>query len=384
MTRKLNTRHTLISVFLILYSGVSLAAPYDDAVVAYENEDYSTAYGIWSRLSDQNDASSQFAIGVMFSTGIGQQKDTKKAFEWFSKAAESGHVAAMYNLGIAYWTGQGTAEDFAEGLHWWRKAAERGDRVSQYNVGIAYYNGNNVPQNLSEAARWIRASADQDYSLANAFLPQLEKKLRESTPAIAATDSGNSNNSSKANTTEPSEAVTPIVVSEKSSESTSNPSISDNSESSQIVTNAGFTAAIVKSANSPVYADKSKSTPVIEKLASGAPVKVLVRGDTWTKIQIATGFRVWVYGKYIRGEGQNAQVSGQGVRVRPLPSTAENSPPLGILDNKTAVTLLKTEGKWKFIQAPSSMGAWVLTKDLAIQENPTVAWMNRWDDSNNQ
>ena len=382
MTSKLNTRHILISAFLTLYSGSLLAAPYDDAVVAYENKDYSTAYGIWSRLSDQNDASSQFAIGVMFSTGTGQRKDTKTAFEWFSKAAESGHVAAMYNLGIAYWTGQGTAEDFAEGLHWWRKAAERGDRVSQYNLGIAYYNGNNVEQNLSEAARWIRASADQDYSLANAFLPQLEEKLRESTPAVAANES---NNASGENTTEPAESESPIEVVEKTPESsTGELSAPDDSSNSQIISNAGFTAAIVKSENSPVYADKSKSTPVIEKLASGTPVKVLARGDTWTKIQTATGFRVWVYGKYILGEGTKAKISGKGVRVRPLPSTAENSPPLGTLDNDSSVTLLKTEGKWKFIQAPASMGAWVLTKDLAIQENPTVAWMSRWENSNNQ
>ena len=373
MKRKLNTHYPLYALLFALFSPLSMATPFDDAVVAYDNKDYSTAYEIWSRLAEQDDSNSQFALGVMLFTGNGQKKDEEQAFKWFSKASENGHVAAMFNLGIAYWDGQGTAVDTNEALHWWRKAAERGDRIAQYNLGTAYYNGNRIAKNLTEAAHWIRSSADQDYHLANALLPKLEEDLRKATPVVAEVEIQPANDSHNNQDTQSTETT--------SSPDTTNSSDTETAENDDntVIADANFVAGIVKLADAPVYADKNNTSPVIEKLADGTAVKVLTQTDSWSKVSAAKGFRVWIYGKYVTGEGTDAKVAGKGVRVRPLPSTADNSPPLGTLENDTKVTLLKSEGKWKFIQAPSSLGAWIKTKHLAIQEQPTVAWMKRWE-----
>ena len=173
---------SLILASALAASHQAAATPDEDARAAYDRGEYDTAYRIWTDLAEQNDGRAQYALGVMYATGSGREKDPAKAVEWFSKAAANGHLKAMYNLGIAYWTGQGTLEDRAEATHWWRMAAERGDVVSQYNLGVAYYNGLGVEQDLVEAARWIRSAAEQNYETAVELLPTLEAKIRDAAP----------------------------------------------------------------------------------------------------------------------------------------------------------------------------------------------------------
>ncbi len=362
----------------LLAAAAVQGAPDDDARAAYDSGDYDTAYRIWSELAEQNDGRAQYALGVMHATGNGRDKDPAKAFEWFSKAAENGHLKAMYNLGVSYWTGQGTLEDRAEAAHWWRMAAERGDVVSQYNLGVAYYNGLGVDQDLVEAARWIRSAAEQDYEVAVELLPTLEEKLRE-TAAAPAEESGTpvaEGSGAAASGAEVSQAEAGAAA------EPAEPSPTTSTQAGQAgedpVIDVEYTTALVQADEAPVYAANDASAPVIDKLSRDTALKVVERRGDWVKVESASGFPLWVFGTYVSGDGEDARVTGNGVRARSLPSTSDQSVSPGQFRENDRVAVIRAEGDWKYVQAPSHLHAWVRAGDIRLQERATQSWADRW------
>ena len=139
-----------------------------------------------------------------------------------------------------------------------------------------------------------------------------------------------------------------------------------------------FNAGIVKSATAEVFSANDGKSPVIEKLSSGTPIRIEKSKSGWTEIRAPGGFTVWVYGKYVSGEGKNAVIKGKGVRARPLPSTEKPSVVVGSFKNGDSVELLKVEGKWKQVRAPEHLTAWVKSKNITKLKKPTQDWMDRW------
>lgn len=363
----------------LLAAAAVQAAPDDDARAAYDSGDYDTAYRIWSELAEQNDGRAQYALGVMYATGNGRDKDPARAFEWFSKAAENGHLKAMYNLGVSYWTGQGTLEDRAEAAHWWRMAAERGDVVSQYNLGVAYYNGLGVEQDLVEAARWIRSAAEQEYEVAVELLPTLEEKLRE-TAAAPAGDSGapvaEGSGASGTQAGQAADDTTGAAAESASAEPTASAQAGQASEDPVI--DVDFTTALVQVDEAPVYAGNDASAPVIDKLSRDTALKVVERRGDWVKVESASGFPLWVFGTYVSGDGDDARITGSGVRARSLPSTSDQSVSPGQFRENDRVAVIRAEGDWKYVRAPGHLHAWVRAGDIRLQEQATQSWADRW------
>ena len=121
--------------------------------------------------------------------------------------------------------------------------------------------------------------------------------------------------------------------------------------------------------------------PVIDNLAEGTPVKIVeTRGD-WAKVEAAGGFKLWVFGRFVSGTGTDARISGTGVRARSLPSTAENSASPGQFKDNDRVTLIRTEGDWKYVQAPNHLHAWVRSANLTPLDKATRAWADRWTEA---
>jgi uncharacterized protein len=365
-----------VLIAILMFAGAAHAQPDEEARTAYESGDFVTAYRIWSELAEQNDGRAQYALGVMYATGSGREPDSGMAFEWFSKAAENGHLKAMYNLGIAYWTGEGTLEDKNEATHWWRMAAERGDIVSQYNLGVAYYNGLGVDQDLVEAARWIRSAAEQNYETALELLPALEEKLRETRPVDSTV--ATSSNGQVATNTDASGDTQVDGTQDTSSTAPSDTESATSESATDRTIDVSFVVGSIQSDSASVYAINNSGAPVIENLVQGTPVKVIESGNGWTKIEAASGFKLWVFGTYVSGEGENARITGDGVRARSLPSTADNSASPGQFNNNDTVTVLKTEGDWKYVQSPPHLHAWVQSSDVTVLDNATESWADRW------
>ena len=63
---------------------------FDEAVVAYDAQDYKTAIELFRRLASQGDALAQCRLGLMYYEGLGTKQNYDKAFAWVNLSAAQG------------------------------------------------------------------------------------------------------------------------------------------------------------------------------------------------------------------------------------------------------------------------------------------------------
>lgn len=147
----------LIAVILIAFSATTgFADNLDDALDAYDRNDYETALTILNSLADQDNGVAQYYLGLMYDQGKGVSLDYAEAARWFRKAADLNIAKAQYYLGTMYAQGRGVPQDYAESLKWFRNGAAQGEEGSQFSLGLMYANGIGVPQDLNEAYMWMQ------------------------------------------------------------------------------------------------------------------------------------------------------------------------------------------------------------------------------------
>jgi len=66
----------------------------------YDIGDYETAFQYWKKAAELGDADAHHNLSVLYRTGEGVQKDTKKQIYHLEEAAIGGHHMARFNLGI--------------------------------------------------------------------------------------------------------------------------------------------------------------------------------------------------------------------------------------------------------------------------------------------
>lgn len=146
----------------------------DKAVKAYDNEDYKTAYELFSSIPE--DKVAQTYLGIMYTKSRGVEHDDAKAVEWLRKAAEQGYARAQCNLGAMYANGIGVKTDYMQAFEWFLKAAGQGHARAQYYLGGMYENGaDGVPQDSAKAIYWYRKSAEQGNGYAKEALERLDR-----------------------------------------------------------------------------------------------------------------------------------------------------------------------------------------------------------------
>lgn len=153
--------------------------------VYYENgkgvkQDYEEAIKWYRKAAEQGYIKAQKSLGDCYHKGIGVTQDYTKAEEWYKKAkepekkfnedAEKGSAETQYKMGWRYKYGEGVEEDDAVAAQWYLKAAERGNANAQYELGQCYYKGVGVEQNYSNATKWYRKAAEQGKAAAQLHL----------------------------------------------------------------------------------------------------------------------------------------------------------------------------------------------------------------------
>lgn len=126
------------------------------------------------RLAEAGDDLAQYALGRMYSSGEGTDKNPGEGITWSLKSAAQGNPEAQCNVGYAYSQGKGLEKDEKKAAHWYRKAAESGSPIAQYNLGTYYENGLGVREDKEEAFRLYKLAAAQgepgaQYRLAQAY-----------------------------------------------------------------------------------------------------------------------------------------------------------------------------------------------------------------------
>jgi len=141
------------------------------------------------KKSKKGDSRAQYLMGLLYSKGIGVDKNVDKALKWFersvyrgkekgiemiNKFVASGDNAAMFLLGKLYYHGYGVEIDFdkasqylqdaikagnQDAFEWIQKKAKSGDGKNQYLIGILYSKGLGVDKNMDIALTWFESSA---------------------------------------------------------------------------------------------------------------------------------------------------------------------------------------------------------------------------------
>lgn len=88
------------------------------ALHAFNLHDYPTAYGIWRRLADRNDARAQASLGYMYYVGRGVPRSSRDAAAWFYRAANQGEPTAQLFLAVMHYYADGVPKSLELSLMW--------------------------------------------------------------------------------------------------------------------------------------------------------------------------------------------------------------------------------------------------------------------------
>ena len=94
---------------------------------AFNRQHYSEALALWEPLAKKGFTDAQYALGFLYESGWGVDRDYARAFNWYGKAAEAGHAKSQYNLGMLYLSGLGVDRDPDKGRYWIQAAAVNND-----------------------------------------------------------------------------------------------------------------------------------------------------------------------------------------------------------------------------------------------------------------
>lgn len=111
----------------------------------------------------KGDASAQFDLSGLYTSGKGVARDERKAAKWCRKAADQGLAPAQLALARDYADGTGVKPDPAQAFTWFRRAADQNLAEAQFEVGQCYAKGEGVDQDPVEAIHWYRQAANQDF-----------------------------------------------------------------------------------------------------------------------------------------------------------------------------------------------------------------------------
>jgi len=128
----------------------------------------------YRKAAEQDDASAQYNLGLMYAEGLGVEKNEKEAVKWYRLAADQGYESAQCRLGLMYVYGEGVENDDVEAVKWIRKAADHGYADAQYELGLMYDWGRGVQEDDEEAVKWYRLAADQGLEEAKQALLKLD------------------------------------------------------------------------------------------------------------------------------------------------------------------------------------------------------------------
>jgi len=145
---------------------------YLKGVEAYRAGEFRQAFDAWSLGAYEDDAESQYNLGVLYVEGRGVARNPVQARSWFLRAAEKNHAEAQYNLGHMSLSGLAVEKDMDSALEWWRRSAEAGYAQAQFNFGRALYLGISDEPDPISGLVFIRQAAVNGDSRAQEFLDE--------------------------------------------------------------------------------------------------------------------------------------------------------------------------------------------------------------------
>ena len=170
-------RQVCVSLITMLVISEPTFAGYEEALSAYKQGDYQTAFQEWRRLAVKGHAKAQYKVAKMYVQGKGVEQDYVESARWYRRAALRGHPESQVELAQSYFLGRGVKQDLDQAREWSKFAAEAGFARAQHLLGVMYTTGRGVPQDYIQAHVWLSSAAAQGDEDATKALMALEKRM---------------------------------------------------------------------------------------------------------------------------------------------------------------------------------------------------------------
>lgn len=158
----LNLKKYLILSFIFLFACEQ--SKFDEAMIAYELNDYKTAINLFTNLAKNGDSRAQAKLALMYEQGNGLKLNIEESIKWHIKAAEGGESESQAKIAGFYLRGSnGFKKDIWKAMKWFRKAAVQGNSESVANIAYMFYEGIGVKQDYIEASKWYKKAADKGF-----------------------------------------------------------------------------------------------------------------------------------------------------------------------------------------------------------------------------
>jgi TPR repeat protein len=111
-------------------------------------------------MGTQGNANGQYAVSLMYDSGIGFKECARMCLKWLARSASQGHIEAQYQLGQHCCRRQ----LLKEAVQWWEKeilkAAHQEHVLAQVSVYVAYDQGHGVQKDLKKVLYWCQRAAE--------------------------------------------------------------------------------------------------------------------------------------------------------------------------------------------------------------------------------
>lgn len=123
------------------------------------------AVSILDSAANDGDASAMNALGLMYMSGRGVQKNSTLAEKWMKCAGEHGYKEAYHNLGLMFkYAKCGVEQNFLKAYNYFSIGADSGSVTCMYDKGFMMYKGLGCKQNYEQAIRQFEMASKKDYA----------------------------------------------------------------------------------------------------------------------------------------------------------------------------------------------------------------------------
>jgi hypothetical protein len=124
---------------------------------------YPAALDSYRRAYDLGNMRALYALGEMYDTGVGVDKDPARARFYYEIGAQLKFAPAIVSLGALYERGDGTPVDLAKALSLYQQAADLGDAQAVNRLGLFNEKGLGIATNPKQARAYYEKAAAAGY-----------------------------------------------------------------------------------------------------------------------------------------------------------------------------------------------------------------------------
>ncbi|WP_104624984.1 tetratricopeptide repeat protein [Helicobacter felis] len=135
-------------------------------ITAVKRGDYKSAFRLFVQSCDQGNPAGCFAVGTMYSNGVGIQVDMDKAQRYYELGCSGGDASACADLAQVYDSKkQATLDDKEKAAQLYAVGCSGGDVLACNNLGWMYANGVGVPKNYYKAIEYYKYACEHGSDL---------------------------------------------------------------------------------------------------------------------------------------------------------------------------------------------------------------------------